>query len=419
MNIRFWKKNSLAVKVGTEAKAQGSSTVESSLYFGDYLTPKVAFSKLFEYYETIPKEQNVVEKIVSKLISRDWSFEGEKQYTIPMDTWSDKFNLDRFIEYYSRNQLITGNFLVGKSDWQPVQLSSVIGLKRDEYGNVQEYAKTKRNVMYEVLDARDFLHDKFIEIDRQPWGLSLFHALANDQYTDIDGDKPLSMAEIFRQLPQDFTKIIHKLGSPRIIYAFNNLDEPQLKAEASKLTGLKPGSRIAMNQIPEMIPETIDGKARFTDHIDFINKNYEAGTGSSANRVITEPSAMADAKEAGEQDDDLVLGVAAKFLRFMNELVIPEVLGEEARGKCLFRWGSAEEFEFNSQEAKIWLDSGVIGKLEVREMLKSRNIMKLDDNLYNKEQAEKQQMQKDKEEDSVRLSRTDKAEETEKEEEKE
>jgi hypothetical protein len=181
----------------------------------------------------------------------------------------------------------------------------------------------------------------------------------------------------------------------RIFYAFNDVDPAQLEVEAAKLTKLKPGHRAALNQVPEMIQEMVDGKARFTDHIDFISNDFEAGTGSSANRVITKPSAMADAREAGEQDDDLFLGIAAKFVRFMNDEVIPAVLGEEARGKVLFRWGSKEEYEFDSQEAKDWLDRGVIGISEVREMLRGRNIMKLDDTLYKKDQEAKQARQAD------------------------
>lgn len=395
VNWRFWKSHDLAVVIGSEANSAGSSSVESSFYHGDWLAPKVSFAKEFEYYESIPKLQNVVEKAVAAMSSRDWSFEAVdettgKQYTIPLDAWADKYNLDRLIKYYARNSMIAGTFLVGISDWQPVQMKSVVGLQRDEYGNILKYAKTKRNsAAYEELEASEFLKDDFIELDREPWGLSLFHALFNDQYTDVDGEKPLSMASIFRQLPQNFHKIIHKLGSPRIFYAFDTLDDEQLKKEAKKLM-IKPGNRAALNKIPQIIPETIDGKGRFTDHTDFINKNFEAGTGSAANRLITEPSAMADGREAtAANDDELVRYISANFLNFMNDQVIPAVLGEEARGKVLFRWGSKEDFDFNEERALQWLQAGVIGRLEVREMLKGTNTMKLDDKLFEKDQEQK------------------------------
>ena len=89
---------------------------------------------------------------------------------------------------------------------------------------------------------------------------------------------------------------------------------------------------------------TVDGRSALIGSITpILDKEVEAGLQSSANRVITMPSAMADAREAGEKDDTRTLGIMEKIRRVMNKEIIPRVLGEGSGIE--FVWGTQDDFE--------------------------------------------------------------------------
>ena len=111
-----------------------------------------------------------------------------------------------------------------------------------------------------------------------------------------------------------------------------------------------PGDRAVFNTKIEIIQETVDGNARFIEHVNKIIDEVDTGLASSANRIITEPSAMADAKEAGQQDDDRTLGIMERIRIFMNKEVIPRITGLQP-GQIVFKWGAKDSFDVELPEA--------------------------------------------------------------------
>ena len=111
-----------------------------------------------------------------------------------------------------------------------------------------------------------------------------------------------------------------------------------------------PGDRAVFNEEITITQETVDGNARFIEHVNKIIDEIDTGLQSSANRVIAEPSAMADAREAGSADDDRTLGMMAKWTAFMNREVIPRVTGLKA-GQLVWKWGAKDAFDLEFPEA--------------------------------------------------------------------
>ena len=107
---------------------------------------------------------------------------------------------------------------------------------------------------------------------------------------------------------------------------------------------MKPGDRQIINAEIQMVQETIDGSGRFVEYVQQNVDEIDTGLQSSANRVIAEPSAMADAREAGAQDDDRTLGLMEMIRKFMNREVIPRVTGLKA-GLVEFKWGAKDSFD--------------------------------------------------------------------------
>jgi hypothetical protein len=80
---------------------------------------------------------------------------------------------------------------------------------------------------------------------------------------------------------------------------------------------------------------------------------------------------MADAKEAGAQDDDRTLGIMEKIRTFMNFEVIPRITGLKP-GVVQFKWGSKDTFNLEFPPAiKEALEAGVINTQQAQIILET------------------------------------------------
>jgi len=218
-------------------------------------------------------------------------------------------------------------------------------------------------------------------------------------YIDSDGNVTTSALDGDKQIFQDFLKIYHKTASPRSIWSFPEATNPDdfngdnPKSLAAFIKAMKAGDRLATPMKAEIITEGIDPQARFTDGIDkIVDPEVSSGLQSTVNRLINDPSAMADAKEASKAvNDPKSTGIMQDFLEWINFEVIPKVRPQK---DVEFTWGSQDDFEFDPQLALSLLGAGVIGKSELRKMVEDIG-MPLDDTLYQKDQQEEIDKQKD------------------------
>ena len=332
----------LEVKGAVLSEATASTPVNYSISRSMVVEPLIPFAKCQEYYLTVGKVQNTVESFVSQIINRDWYFESDNpQIVNQLDKWESQVKLSRVIEDLVRNWLIHGHVIIGKSDYTHVQYSSIIGMTRDEYGNPLKFVQQLGYSKYE-LDATEFFSEPFIQLDRAGWGIGLYHSLMST-WVDSDGIPTKSLLSIYRQMEQDISEIHHKYASPRTILSFPEASQQQMQDDIIPLLqNQKQGDRLAINFKPEILSESVDGKARFTDSITQINQEVEAGLQSSSSRLITQPSAMADAREAGSQDDERVYALMEKIRRFFDEQIIPYVIGND--NTASFKWGAKDDF---------------------------------------------------------------------------
>ena len=320
--------------------------------FDGRIMPIVEFKKCKEYYNTIGRVQNVTESFVLDIINRDWHFDGDKTAVKQMEEWEKQFDLTRIFEEIVRAWIVCGTHLISPNDWLSVQLDTIIAKIRDDDGNTIKYLQ-QRNGREEPLDAGDFIETGYINFGRDAWPVGLFHSLMNRDYIDIDGKDPRPVLELHRQNVQDEAKIKHKLGSPRVVWNFPNVGKDSIDNDIAPLVeGMGPGDRLALN-MPEgsdIIQETLDGQLRFGEVTKNLTDEVTVGLQSSKTRLLTDPSAMADAKEAGEQDDDRILGIMKKLKAFMERHVIPRVTGMEL-GDVEFKWGAKDSFDLTMPPA--------------------------------------------------------------------
>lgn len=435
-----------------EKDAKPSSRVTDFTFSGydQVIRPEVDFAYSYDIYKTIGIVQNVVESFVSEIMSRDWYYidknleekrdrhkkalskkvkqlkskqqasflfntppqqqeaflvdeiaklayeadeldNAESPGVQTMNEWEEEHELSRIMEYWVRDMLVCGTSITGTTDWQPVQMDSMVGLKRDQYGKVLEFIQQSNGRWFPLpLKVDDYVVIHYIEMGRKAWSLGLFHALTTT-FTDMDGQSSVAPLEIYRRHIQNMAKIETRYASPVVVWAYENLDQRAYDQMKVQLDDLRPGDRRITTRKPELISETVDGRSALIGSITpILDKEVEAGLQSSANRVITMPSAMADAREAGEKDDTRTLGIMEKIRRVMNKEIIPRVLGEDSGIE--FVWGTQDDFEIEMPPGVIdAVKLGLIAKEEGREILKTRG-WKLDDNAWVEENNAKQQM---------------------------
>lgn len=375
-----------AFLIKEQANRPGDNTNLPSSQVSDFYVPYVvpdfgSFIQSFEYYRTLGKVQNAVDSITANIINREWYFESDKPSRIRMmEEWEERFDLSRIIEQIVRDWLIFGNSIIGYSDWQPMQMTTLLGIKRDIYGKPEYFVQTVNGKVVDI-DAKPFLFTKFIEINRDAWGKPLFCALMSSNYTDLDGNQPVPFLQNYRQMLLDAGRMIHKQASPRSIWAYPDATPESLEKDIKPLMEqMRPGDRMIVNEVPTLVTEQIDVRSKFDNFTELIVNDTEAGLQSSANRLITQPSAMADAREAGAQDDDRVLGIMEKIRRTINKYIIPRIVGEA--NVCFFKWGAKDTIELEMpQGLKDAITVGLISIAEGRMNLSLKG-WKLDDGLF-------------------------------------
>ena len=346
----------------------------------DRIYPRIDFWKRMEYYRTVGRVQNVVESYVLDIINRAWFYDAgnnedsqdQEEYIKLMENWEEQVVATKLFSTMVRNWIINGTNIISPIDWQFVQLQSIQAKRRDDTGNTTQYIQIINGQEHD-LEAKEFLEIPFIDLDREPWGVGMFDSLMSQDYIDIDGRTPTASLALYRQALQDNMKIHHKFASPRVIYSVPNANEETIDNDIVPIVeGMMPGDRAVFNEEIIITQETVDGNARFIEHVNKIVDEIDTGLQSSANRVIAEPSAMADAKEAGSADDDRTLGIMERLRIFVNKEVIPRVTGLEA-GVLVLKWGAKDAMDLDFPGAlKDAIDAGVIHPKQAQVILEEQ-----------------------------------------------
>ena len=359
----------LSAGVATEKNGSSKASSKAGNILDNRIYPDIPFHKAKEYYKSIGRVQNVTDSFVWDIVNRGWYYDGNEALVKQMNDWEENMDMSDMLASMVRNWIICGVHIVSPKDWIPLQLGSVVAKRRDEFGNTTEYVQ-QINGVEQFLNASDFLEIPFILLDRESWGMGLFHSLMFDKYIDIDGIDARPTLEYYRQIIQDESKVLHKIGAPRVIYKLPGANPETLDNDIIPLIeGMRPGDRMVINEEMDIVQEVVDGRTRFSDSVQHVIDEVDTGMQSSKNRLIAEPSAMADAKEAGQQDDDRILGIMEKVRMFINREVIPRVLGTEA-GEIEFKWGAKDTFDLVFPPAiQRAIELGVLNPQQAKEML--------------------------------------------------
>lgn len=366
--------------LGETSSSMASSARRSGIASSNIkrIVPRTPFWVRWEYYLSVGRVQNVTESYVLNVKNREHYYddtsEGAYESQIKMmEEFDEMSETGQMIEQIIRNWIVCGVHIVSPKDWVPLQLQSLTGKTRNENGVTTAYLQLTPNGTEIELPASEFLELPFIDLDREPWGTGMFDSLMNRDYLDVDGRQAEPILSLYRQAMQDNMRIHHKFASPRVIYTGEGVDKEVAENDIIPvIENMKAGNRAFFNQAIDIKQETVDGNTRFIEAVMGVTKEVDAGLQSSSNRIITEPSAMADAREAGFQDDDRVLAIMEKLRLFFNKEVIPRITGLEP-GLVVWKWGAKDAFDIEYPEPlQMAVKDGIISSKKAAIMLEEQ-----------------------------------------------
>lgn len=412
-------------KQSRKAETVASSEVISDTYSspvssnGGYSTtgfiyPQPSFATRYDAYDTIGRIFTAVESVVKAVSKRDFYFanadeKDKNDFKVNlMETWEKQYNGSKFVEDLTRTWLMAGTAIFGP-DYTFVPMQSVKYMQRDIHGNIKKIVLNvngrewplgyveQNGSLIQKFKPEDYTVTHYIQNSRDAWGKNLYYALCTT-FTDLDGKQSTPLYQGFRQIEQDGIRMHHRIASPRTIWSFPKLKNPKdldiknPKSLAYRINKMLPGDRIVGGQEfegAEIKGEPIEGRTRFTEVTDLVKGEVEVAAQSSAARLIEDPSAMADAREANVKDSDTTLYVCELVRRLFDYVIIPKVIGDQS---VVFHWGSADNFQFNFEQTLAAVQTGIISIEEARDQWKAAGA-KLDDIKFQNSLKAKQQIQ--------------------------
>lgn len=358
---------------------------------GEY--PKIlAKARLMNYYYVHPKVKTVTDTIRLQIKSRGYYYKCKNpKAKKALEQFTKRARLGHVIDTWITEGIVTGDSfteMLSPDNLQnlgPVPISTIWKIDRNEDGSYKTIWQLNEGDK-RALDPRNFIHFKLIDLPDQAFGIGLIHALATPQL--IDGDFRPSALDNHLMMTDAMVRAIETHIAPLITAYYENASDDFLEQEASKIKNARNGGYYLTNKKPEWTQLAIDPRARFEAYIAHMDDLVDAGLAHPVIRLLTNPSALADAQAAADIMEPFLFGIESTIKELIDTEIIPRVLtaaGILDDGENEFLWGKEDESDFNVEEIFTALNTKVGNKptisiKEARMMLREKFRWPLEEN---------------------------------------
>lgn len=262
---------------------KSESKIISPSYVADQ--PEVMFKKLIEYHDCTPQIQIGVTAYGELITGTELQINSDNERAKKIiEDFNEKVQLYDKLESMVNTLLITGNAILEKLDDNQIQdivevdMSSITGKKRDEFGNLKYYEQQLDAGGIQKLGENNI--NKFIEFNlsnysRGAWGKSLFYALAKTRTVGNRTLRPL--VEILWAAEDAMSAIMVNHAYPIVSITYEGLGKPEMEKEAVKWQKFKPGDKIIGTRKPDIQIWETNAQSKYTDYITHLEKTVELG----------------------------------------------------------------------------------------------------------------------------------------------
>jgi len=377
----FWNGSVVEVKKPTAKIVKNDFTRERPEH--------VTFERLMRYHDATPQIKVAVSSYKELITGTDMVINTNNQPAKDfLDEWIRQTNFYEKFEGVVTTTLICGNALLEKlsaskiEDTEEVDMTSIISKKRDDVGRLEFYEQRQQSgAIHQLTNIHDFIEFNLTSYSKQPWGRSLFYALAVPRTTGYRTTAPI--VEVMWGAEDAMAGIIQNNAFPITTITYAGANDDYLEKEAEKWRRYKPGDKRVQKIKPDIEFFETNPASKYTDYINHLEKLMELGTEFPADILTGDFTSRA----SSETTETIVMKKVRGYQRYLcyklkKDLFEPllEQNGCSAEDEELeISFTTQNIVELEPDKVLSLFTSGVITLKEVREWYQSNTGMEMDD----------------------------------------
>ena len=374
----------------------------------DMERPKqITFEKLIHYHDRTPQVQMPVSMYSEMISGTDMEVTCQSdEATKVLSDWIRRTNFYEKFENMVTTWLICGNSLLEKLDENDIQdvlevdMSTIIGKKRDEHGRLEYYEHRSFAGKTEKLGEGSL--GKFIEFNlapfsRKAWSNSLFHSIAIPRTLGHRVMAPI--IELIWGVEDAMGGMLLNNAYPITTITYPSANDEYLKKEARRWADYKPGDKRVQKIKPEIEFFETNPGSKYTDYLDWLKNTVQMGV-QFPNEILTGDFTS---RASSETTETIVQKKVRGYQRYLcnklkeelfDSILMQNGFDPEAE-ECKVAFTTQNIIELETAQVKDLAGMGLMSKNEAREWLRTNTGMELpDDDVIEQQDQEEKDLQK-------------------------
>ncbi len=353
-------------------------------------TPDVSFGTLIMYKDCTPQIKIAVDSYRNLICGTEITINSDDEECKKIiEEWNRKTNFFDKWNGMVETLLTCGPALLEKLDEKEVidvlevDMKTIVGKKRDQYGFTESYLQmTQNNQVKPLTNLKKYIEFELTNSSRSVWAKSLFYSLAVPRTVGDRTTKPL--VEQLWALEDAITAIPVNHAYPKEYHIFANADEKKLDKQAIKIKNWKPGDKWIGTVMPEVQIIETKGDSKYTDYINYFSKTIELGTQFPHDIMTGDFTSRA----SSETTDNLVMKRVKGFQRYLAnklkselyDLILQQKGKDPKKANLQVSFGTPDIITLTiEQVSKLFTDKAITLD-EFREYLKNKKALDLSEN---------------------------------------
>ena len=242
-----------------------------------------------------------------------------------------------------------------------IPVSSIVGIRRDPDGDVEEYRQRTKSGSERIIAAGDILHFAWLPEDSSAWGSGLGQPLARRGlgYKTANGKKSTRPPWFeISEMTDDVASKITYAGLPRYAVSMPGLNDDRMADVNRAFDNLEPLQHVISNFEAKVDTIALDTASRFDSFLSKLDNQMVAGVMSPIPRLWSSLNfTYASSKEALAATFPLVAMYQRAHARFLERQIYAPVLMQAgrkpAKAKLRVSWGTREPLDMEALAAAL------------------------------------------------------------------
>ncbi len=350
--------------------------------------PEVDFSKIFYLNDHDSRLYLASDTYVQLILGSGMVISGKNQKAVTaLEKWAKDNYIEEKIEDGCHSYVIVGNVIFelirkGKKvvDIDEVDITTIIGAKRDKTGKVHSYTQHVNDKDIEI-DAKDLAHLKFTSRRQELWGRALAQSIVTPKI--VNGKHIESSVEEMWAIEDAMVKIFKSYASPMMMIQFEDVGEDFIEDKQQEFKKMGSGAKIITDKAFKAEVFEVNPASKFDKYIEHMEKDVvEAGTQFASQILTAGFTARASSESASDIIKLKIKRIQRRFGLGLKKEIFDKVLDGLGFNPAVV--DIRIDFQFDSesvlsiQDVAALFEKGTIKRSEVRAYLSENTDVKID-----------------------------------------